>query len=274
VRLAEQGNDDPEIVKEGSFVRQYALGLFSLIAAGCMLNFGPGSGGAGGQDAQSASSSTTTGAGCGGAGGAGSSGTISIDVGVPCDWHTDCPHFGELPGCQQYACENHFCKLENVAKGTSAGIYTIGGCTELVCDGQGNLVTVVDFSKYDLECYNFSLNDGRSEQFFGVCDGNGDCVECLYGHDCESKHCRNNICIPASCDDEILNGNETDIDCGGGINSPCDFFTPLPLPGVTPLPVCARCATGKTCINGGDCVSGVCSGGKCAPGSPICNIPR
>jgi hypothetical protein len=55
-----------------------------------------------------------------------------------------------------------------------------------------------------------------------------------------------------TCSDGIKNGNETDVDCGGG--------------------TCPACATGKQCLVAADCVSGNCSGGVCvsllANGSP------
>jgi len=52
---------------------------------------------------------------------------------------------------------------------------------------------------------------------------------------------------PASegCSDVTKNGTETDIDCGGG---------------------CDKCADSKACKVASDCLSGVCTGGKCAAG--------
>lgn len=47
-----------------------------------------------------------------------------------------------------------------------------------------------------------------------------------------------------SCNDEQLNQNETDVDCGGGI--------------------CPRCENGKRCKGGFDCLSGSCREGRCA----------
>jgi hypothetical protein len=50
---------------------------------------------------------------------------------------------------------------------------------------------------------------------------------------------------PVSCEDKAMNGDETDVDCGGG--------------------TCPKCAAGKTCKLDADCRSGSCgSGGKCA----------
>jgi NAD(P)-dependent dehydrogenase (short-subunit alcohol dehydrogenase family) len=50
------------------------------------------------------------------------------------------------------------------------------------------------------------------------------------------------LCVTAGCVDKVQNGSETDVDCGGS---------------------CADCANGATCGTGGDCVSGVCTGGIC-----------
>ncbi len=48
-------------------------------------------------------------------------------------------------------------------------------------------------------------------------------------------------CSVPSCDDGVKNGNETDIDCGGG--------------------TCPACTTGKNCDIAGDCVSTICTAG-------------
>jgi hypothetical protein len=50
------------------------------------------------------------------------------------------------------------------------------------------------------------------------------------------------------CHDEIRNGTETDIDCGG---------------------VCQRCLYGKTCETNADCRGGVCKGSICAPRTQV-----
>jgi hypothetical protein len=47
----------------------------------------------------------------------------------------------------------------------------------------------------------------------------------------------------ATCTDGVKNGNETDVDCGGG--------------------TCPRCATGKTCASRNDCASARCTAGTC-----------
>jgi hypothetical protein len=54
-----------------------------------------------------------------------------------------------------------------------------------------------------------------------------------------------------TCTDGIQNGNETDVDCGG--------------------PSCPKCAEGRHCATGGDCATGVCTGGICVASAPTCS---
>src|SRR5262245_54864580 len=50
--------------------------------------------------------------------------------------------------------------------------------------------------------------------------------------------------VEASCSDGLLNGDETNADCGGG---------------------CEPCGKGKGCEIGTDCRTGVCAEGHCSP---------
>jgi Collagen triple helix repeat (20 copies)/Stigma-specific protein, Stig1 len=66
----------------------------------------------------------------------------------------------------------------------------------------------------------------------------------------QGQSCIAGVCTQGpTCSDGIKDGNETDIDCGGG--------------------TCPTCANGKHCVVGNDCQSGVCSNGICQ--SPSCN---
>lgn len=49
--------------------------------------------------------------------------------------------------------------------------------------------------------------------------------------------------MAATCNDAVLNGDETDVDCGG--------------------PVCAACRADMTCTAAPDCTSSVCRDGVC-----------
>ena len=85
----------------------------------------------------------------------------------------------------------------------------------------------------------------------------GTCTKCANGKmcnaaaDCQSNLCSLNTCLaqPANCMDNVKNGNETDIDCGGGM--------------------CAKCVDGKACKAASDCVSSICTNFTCAV--PACN---
>jgi len=79
-----------------------------------------------------------------------------------------------------------------------------------------------------------------------ACNGKGDCVECTSSAHCDSGKCSpSHACLPPACNDGIANGDETDVDCGGGC--------------------AARCASGQGCGDGADCIGGICEGAICAP---------
>ena len=44
---------------------------------------------------------------------------------------------------------------------------------------------------------------------------------CGAGLSCQSGVCDANLCLAAACDDLVENGDETDLDCGGGTCEPC-----------------------------------------------------
>lgn len=70
-------------------------------------------------------------------------------------------------------------------------------------------------------------------------------TDCLGGGPNNMGACLNNVCVTPKCNDLNVNGDETDVDCGGSI--------------------CARCTIGKRCTTGKDCVSGACTTtGSCA----------
>jgi cysteine-rich repeat protein len=85
----------------------------------------------------------------------------------------------------------------------------------------------------------------------GVCDGIGQCVECLGDRDCTAPR----VCAitthsctltAGSCTDGLRTGDETGVDCGGS---------------------CApakQCALGGGCAANTDCVTGLCTSGACA----------
>jgi len=118
---------------------------------------------------------------------------------------TLCP--GSDSDCQQRSCDDTSCGFIDAAEGTA-------------CD------------------------DGADSKD-KVCDGSGLCVECNVPSDCTSGVCDQHHCVAANCTDKTLNGDETDVDCGGS---------------------CTPCENDKTCKSGPDCASGYCKDGKeCKP---------
>ncbi len=84
----------------------------------------------------------------------------------------------------------------------------------------------------------------------GLCDGGGECVECLDDGDCPDGTCENGICLEPSCDDGQQNGTETDVDCGGDCPE--------------------KCADGEGCNEGSDCQSNSCQDNICGPEGLAC----
>ena len=131
----------------------------------------------------------------------------------------------------------------------------------LVCDGMGNCVgcntpaqcpaaPVCKKATCDKDTCGIEDQNQGTPCAGGICDGMGSCVECVDDTHCTgpSQVCTNAKCV-LSCVDGATNGDETDLDCGGG--------------------ACPTCADGKACDVGGDCASGACTGGTCA--KPACN---
>jgi len=70
-------------------------------------------------------------------------------------------------------------------------------------------------------------------------------MSCLTNEDCISGFCNNGVCAEQEqdhCSNNVLDGDETDIDCGGS---------------------CNPCLNGMSCNTNEDCVSGLCDQGIC-----------
>ncbi|MDB4935038.1 MAG: hypothetical protein JWP87_2010 [Labilithrix sp.] len=81
----------------------------------------------------------------------------------------------------------------------------------------------------------------------------GDTKGCAAGTDCTSGLCDNatHTCTVAGCNDGVLNGNETSIDCGGSCST--------------------KCAVGGGCAVGSDCASLSCDGATSKCVAATCN---
>jgi len=84
----------------------------------------------------------------------------------------------------------------------------------------------------------------------------GPCLDgktCAMGTDCQSAICTNVVCQPPSCTDLALNGDETDLNCGGS---------------------CSPCAQGRTCANDDDCSTANCTANLCESGTCVDGVLR
>ncbi|WP_437969062.1 DUF4215 domain-containing protein [Sorangium sp. So ce260] len=276
-----------------------------MIAAGCdgpRDPSGPETGG-GGNGEGGGNGGNGEGGGGGGNGGNG-------EAGAPCSVAADCP--GVDGACQRRTCEGGWCGLDPAPRGKPVAEQVPGDCKERVCDGQGAVIDVDDerdaFSDGDpcsadvcvagapenppapatTVCGGPDSSGGR------YCDGDGACVECLAAGDCLSNICVGNRCVAPDCGDGVMNGAETDVDCGGSACVPCadaaacvadaDCRNGICRDGTCKAsscadgatngaetdadcggPACAPCATGKACAADGDCLGGRCSGTTCLP---------
>src|SRR5262249_6085002 len=89
-------------------------------------------------------------------------------------------------------------------------------------------------------CFDNTINFDETDVDCGgtYCKACADGQQCLVASDCSSGVCNgaSHLCAPATCIDNIKDGTETDVDCGGGI---CP----------------ATCAVGKNCALNVDCTS-------------------
>lgn len=190
------------------------------------------------------------GAGGSGPGGAGQGGTGG------CSAATDCPDPALL--CETAACDLGVCGSVPIAAGEPSWQQTKGDCRSIVCDASGSTTSepdALDLPDDGKDCTvdscasavpsNAPAEAGTSCDDDGgkLCDGAGNCVECITGADCPAGICQGNLCVPASCADGAKNGTETDTDCGGA--------------------ECGPCPDGFACVGAADCVSEVCVGGSC-----------
>jgi hypothetical protein len=103
-------------------------------------------------------------------------------------------------------------------------------------------------------CSDGSKDQGESDIDCGdpnnLCPRCGTNKVCTDNSNCASSHCVQGFCVAATCEDGILNGNETARDCGGG---------------------CKACPDDSACSQPTDCTSGVCT--KNVSNVTVCQKP-
>lgn len=169
---------------------------------------------------------------------------------VQCEIPTDCPSAGN--SCFLRSCEGGLCKVSEAPAGTEVASQIEGDCRIVVCNAEGvaeDSADPTDVSPDGKECTTDVCTDSGPMNTpsapgtpctEGVCDGSGECVECVGPEQCGGEVCINNLCVPQTCTDDMKNGLETDVDCGGGM--------------------CPPCGVNDDCNTGTDCTSLVCGG--------------
>jgi hypothetical protein len=163
--------------------------------------------------------------------------------GLPCTNTEDCVAGSECRGgvCCGAPCSGvcRQCELRTGACIPAPPSTKATGC-EGVCDAKGDC----------LACHNRTLDNSE-----GDTDCGGPCAKCENSRrcnsndDCASCNCQMTtsggpgVCAPANCQNGVLDGCETDVDCGG----PCG----------------ATCGAGQTCKTKGDCLSLTCTTNRC-----------
>jgi hypothetical protein len=116
----------------------------------------------------------------------------------------------------------------------------ITDCLGASCDDSGDCALVP-------EAAGTPCNDPSSPRA-ALCDGAGECVECLGDPDCGAPLVCDtdaHVCVALHCVDDVLDAGETGVDCGGT--------------------ECAPCPNGRGCNGPSDCASGYCYQNVCAP---------
>ena len=159
-----------------------------------------------------------------------------------CSDDADCSGIGDV--CSVGKCVEGCCELVHKAEGEPVENDQPGDCRKLVCDGNGHANPIDDDTDLPTvdECWVPKCSGGApanaakpvGESCGGgskVCDGAGNCVD-------------------PSCTDQVKDGDETDVDCGGS---------------------CGPCGDGKACATGSDCTSGVCDSDTNTCAAPACD---
>jgi len=177
-----------------------------------------------------------------------SGGTVCNATGecVECLTPPDCP--ASTTVCVINTCTGSACGTMMAARGTA--------CTEsggVVCDGNGACTAmhctdnVRDADETDVDCGGGCGATCMHTAPQQLCNVAADCLSGVCGG-AAPLHCQ-----PPTCTDNVRNGTETDVDCGGTCGATCKDTGPQ-----------------QRCQVGGDCLSGVCGAGQlCQP--PTCS---
>lgn len=200
-------------------------------------------------------------------------GETDIDCGGSCDPCGDGKQCKQDPHCTSNVCTDGYCQTpsctDKTENGTESDVDCGGKCDPckdgLECETDDDCTSGFcgNGTCADPSCGDSTINGEETD----LNCGGEQCPRCTEGklcrvaNDCQSGLCEPNdsdelVCAPSACDDEVMNGNETDLDCGGD--------------------KCDPCVDGKLCLVGTDCESAVCAAESdlltCIP--PSCNDSR
>ncbi len=169
-------------------------------------------------------------------------------TGPECEEDADCPK----GPCENPVCNGGTCGTEPKAEGTEVELQNAADCLLQVCDGAGNVTEMPDDTDApSVYCGTgacvmgeptLTPNDGDPcpDDDTLVCGFDFDCVECTTGAHCMTGICdaQEGSCSPETCGNTMLDGQETDVDCGGD--------------------ECPSCGVGLNCVDDNDCLSDNC----------------
>jgi hypothetical protein len=183
-----------------------------------------------------------------------------------CTSPTDCPAAKE---CESWSCPSSVC-TPDYHQGMPIAMQTAGDCKEVVCDGMGDTTERNDHTDVPLDDGNVCTIEGCDMGMSsptnepegtvcptGFCAASGTCVPCVEDDNCGAPpmYCDNFTC--ASCANNMKDGDEDDVDCGGMHCKACNG---------------SSCMTGDQCKST-FCVDGVCCDAPCNMDCQACNVP-
>jgi hypothetical protein len=163
----------------------------------------------------------------------GSTGAGAGGGAIACSTDSECP---SSPPCAVATCSAGACVIVNAAAGTVVHQDSPGDCHAVACDGEGHAtMSVVDDTNVPpppAPCLTSTCTNGVAA--VAGCPAPLVCAQSGSG------------CVMPGCSDGMKDGQETDVDCGGG-----------------PPMGCPTCAIDQACLTGSDCQTGACCGGRC-----------
>jgi len=205
---------------------------------------------------------------------------------VQCLTATTCPG-GPDTACHVRTCTAGTCGVTQVANGTLVTNAPAGNCHKDVCDGNGNIVTVVDNTDVPVDgnvctsdlCTtgtpsNPPVASGTSCGPSLMCDGNGACVGCVTANDCPGTDstCRHRTCTSGSCgvSNASVGTLVTNTPVGDCHKDVCDGSgNVVTVVDDTDVPTSANTCLGGACSNGAPSNPPLAAGTACSTGNGI-----